>query len=295
MHRPELARRRFLKLLTRIPTFVIVICLTANLFGQMKFPKTPEPGELVQDYAGIINDEDNKAIRGIQFETYEQFDTPIVVVTISSKAEFKAQGEGIERVAYELFNRWQIGKRIEDGKLINQGILLLVSVGDRKARIELGDDWGHRWDNRCDEIMQRSIVKRFKKGDYSGGILEGVKKLATMAEAGPKSSPSLSLFENMDEPINQVSPIPKLWAYLGIGVGLLIMLLGAVVPEWRTPLIITGLSIIALVIFLKILLWVIAIIIGLLSKGKSSDGGWSGDGGFSSGGFSGGGGATGSW
>ena len=295
MHRPELARRRFLKLLTRIPTFVIVICLTANLFGQMKFPKTPEPGELVQDYAGIINDEDNKAIRGIQFETYEQFDTPIVVVTISSKAEFKAQGEGIERVAYELFNRWQIGKRIEDGKLINQGILLLVSVGDRKARIELGDDWGHRWDNRCDEIMQRSIVKRFKKGDYSGGILEGVKKLATMAEAGPKSSPSLSLFENMDEPINQVSPIPKLWAYLGIGVGLLIMLLGAVVPEWRTPLIITGLSIIALVIFLKILLWVIAIIIGLLSKGKSSDGGWSGGGGFSSGGFSGGGGATGSW
>ena len=299
MHRPELARRRFLKLLTRIPTFVIVICLTANLFGQMKFPKTPEPGELVQDYAEIINDEDNKAIRGIQFETYEQFDTPIVVVTISSKAEFKAQGEGIERVAYELFNRWQIGKRIEDGKesgkLINQGILLLVSVGDRKARIELGDDWGHRWDNRCDEIMQRSIVKRFKKGDYSGGILEGVKKLATMAEAGPKSSPSLSLFENMDEPINQVSPIPKLWAYLGIGVGLLIMLLGAVVPEWRTPLIITGLSIIALVIFLKILLWVIAIIIGLLSKGKSSDGGWSGDGGFSSGGFSGGGGATGSW
>ena len=295
MHRPELARRRFLKLLTRIPTFVIVICLTANLFGQMKFPKTPEPGELVQDYAGIINDEDNKAIRGIQFETYEQFDTPIVVVTISSKAEFKAQGEGIERVAYELFNRWQIGKRIEDGKLINQGILLLVSVGDRKARIELGDDWGRRWDNRCDEIMQRAIVKRFKKGDYSGGILEGVKKLAAMAEAGPDSTPSSSFFKNMDEPINRVSPIPKLWAYLGIGVGILVMLPAVAVPEWRTPLIITGLAIIALVIFLKIVLWVVAIIIGLLSKRDSSGSGWSGGGGFSSGGFSGGGGATGSW
>ena len=63
----------------------------------MKFPKTPEPGDLVQDYAGIINGEVNKAIREIQFETYEQFDTPIVVVTISSKAEFKAEGEGIER------------------------------------------------------------------------------------------------------------------------------------------------------------------------------------------------------
>ena len=284
-----------MKLLTRISTFVVVACFAANLFGQMKFPKTPKPGQLVQDYAGIISDEDNKAIREIQFKTFEQFDTPIVVVTISSKAEFKAEGEGIERVAYELFNRWQIGKRIEDGKLINQGILLLVSVGDRKARIELGADWGHRWDNRCDEIMQRSIVKRFKKGDYSGGILEGVKKLAAMAESDPDSSPSLSLFENMDEPLNQVSPIPKLWAYLGIGAGLLVMLLALAVPEWRVPLIGTGLAIIALVIFLKVILWAIAIFIALLTKGDSSGSGWSGGGGFSSGGFSGGGGATGSW
>ena len=284
-----------MKLLTRISTFVVVACFAANLFGQMKFPKTPKPGQLVQDYAGIISDEDNKAIREIQFKTFEQFDTPIVVVTISSKAEFKAEGEGIERVAYELFNRWQIGKRIEDGKLINQGILLLVSVGDRKARIELGADWGHRWDNRCDEIMQRSIVKRFKKGDYSGGILEGVKKLAAMAESDPKSAPSLSLFENMDEPLNQVSPIPKLWAYLGIGIGILVMLLALAVPEWRVPLIGTGLAIIALVIFLKVILWAIAIFIALLTKGDSSGSGWSGGGGFSSGGFSGGGGATGSW
>ena len=284
-----------MKLLTRISTFVVVACFAANLFGQMKFPKTPKPGQLVQDYAGIISDEDNKAIREIQFKTFEQFDTPIVVVTISSKAEFKAEGEGIERVAHELFDRWQIGKRIEDGKLINQGILLLVSVGDRKARIELGADWGHRWDNRCDEIMQRSIVKRFKKGDYSGGILEGVKKLAAMAESDPKSSPSLSLFENMDEPLNQVSPIPKLWAYLGIGIGILVMLLALAVPEWGTPLLITGLAIIALVIFLKVILWAIAIFIALLTKGDSSGSGWSGGGGFSSGGFSGGGGATGSW
>ena len=284
-----------MKLLTRISTFVVVACFAANLFGQMKFPKTPKPGQLVQDYAGIISDEDNKAIREIQFKTFEQFDTPIVVVTISSKAEFKAEGEGIERVAHELFDRWQIGKRIEDGKLINQGILLLVSVGDRKARIELGADWGHRWDNRCDEIMQRSIVKRFKKGDYSGGILEGVKKLAAMAESDPDSSPSLSLFENMDEPLNQVSPIPKLWAYLGIGAGLLVMLLALAVPEWRVPLIGTGLAIIALVIFLKVILWAIAIFIALLTKGDSSGSGWSGGGGFSSGGFSGGGGATGSW
>lgn len=285
-----------MKLSSRISAIVIAVCLTANVFGQMKFPETPAPGQLVHDYAGIISNEDKETIRKIQYETYEQFDTPIVVVTISSKAEFNAAREGIELVAHDLFKYWQIGKRDENDKLLNQGILLLVSVGDRKARIELGDDWGRAWDKRSDDIMQRFIVKRFKAGDYSGGILEGVKKLAAMGKSGPDSSPASQIFENLDEPINQVSPIPKLWGYLAIGVGVLLIVLGFLAPEFRTPLILTGMGIIAVVVFFKLLIWAALLIVGMMGKGDSNGSGdWSGGGGFSSGGFSGGGGATGSW
>lgn len=291
-----------MKLRCGILAILLMICLTANVFGQMEFPETPAPGQLIQDYAGIISEEDKQTIRKIQSQAYDQFNTAIAVVTISSKAEFKASRQGIERVAHDLFNHWQIGKRDKNDNLINQGILLLVSVGDRKARIELGDDWGPAWDKHSDEIMQRSIVKRFKSGDYSGGILAGVKKLAAMGKAGPDAAPSFSfstsLFENMDEPINEVSPIPKVWGYLGIGVGFLLVLLGLAAPEFRTPLIVVGLLIISVIVFFKIFIWGVLIIFGMMGAGKSSSGGgggWSGGGGFSSGGFSGGGGATGSW
>ena len=91
----------------------------------MQFPETPPPGQLVQDYAGIISEADKETIRKIQYEAYEKFDTPIVVVTIASKAEFNARREGIERVAHDLFNQWQIGKRDANDNLINQGLSLI--------------------------------------------------------------------------------------------------------------------------------------------------------------------------
>ena len=268
-------------------------CISAT--AQMQFPETPPPGQLVQDYAAIISEQDKETIRKIQYEAYEKFDTPIVVVTVNSLKEFNAGRQQIEKVAHDLFDHWQIGKRDENDKLINQGILLLVSVGDRKARIELGDDWGRNWDGRCDKIMKHSIVKQFKKGDYSVGIVAGVEKLAAMGKVGPSGFDIYSFADNFNEPINEISPIPKFWAYLMIGAGVLFILLSFAAPQFQTPLLIAGIGLILLAIFFTAVLWALLIIVGMLGKGSSGGGDWSGGGGFSSGGFSGGGGATGSW
>lgn len=51
----------------------------------------------------------------------------------------------VEQYARQLFDHW--GPGFKDR---NYGILLLVSVGDRKARIELGAGWGgEAADRRC--------------------------------------------------------------------------------------------------------------------------------------------------
>ena len=263
--------------------------------AQLQFPETPAPGQLIQDYAGIVSDDDKEEIRRIQYEAYEKFDTPIAVVTVDSLQEFNAGRQQIEKVAHDLFDHWQIGKRDKEDNLINQGILLLVSVGDRKARIELGADWGRNWDGRCDKIMKHSIVKQFKTGDYSAGIMAGVEKLAAMGKVGPGGTDIYSFADNFDEPINEVSPIPKFWAYLMIGAGVLLILLSFATPEYQVPLFIAGMALICLAILFKVAIWIALAIFGMFSKGGSSGGSWSGGGGFSSGGYSGGGGATGSW
>jgi uncharacterized protein len=59
-------------------------------------------------------------------------------------------------------------------------MLLLVSLGDREARIELGADWGGRHDAAAASIMQDLIVPAFKRGDYSTGIVDGVRGMDAM-------------------------------------------------------------------------------------------------------------------
>ena len=54
--------------------------------------------------------------------------TQIVVVTIPS-----LEGEEIADFTNRLFERWELGQKGKDN-----GVLLLIATGDRKARIEVG-------------------------------------------------------------------------------------------------------------------------------------------------------------
>ncbi len=111
-------------------------CLAWRLpAGQI--PPAPTADDLVRDTVGLIQNEDLDHICQVQRSAYETHDTPIVVVTIGKVPS----GEDIESLAMQWFNEWEIGKRKPNGQLVNQGILLLVAVVDRKARIELGADW----------------------------------------------------------------------------------------------------------------------------------------------------------
>ena len=105
---------------------------------------------------------------------------PIIVVTISSMADHSPMRLRIETFARLLFDQWEIGDAEIDGREWNRGILLLISKNDRQARIELGNGWRREKDPQCQQIMKSTIIPHFKRNDYSGGILAGVKALDDM-------------------------------------------------------------------------------------------------------------------
>jgi uncharacterized protein len=85
----------------------------------------------------------------------------VVIATINSL-------EGYEMADYanRLFRHWQLGQK---GK--NNGVLLLISKGDRKVRIEVGRGLeGILTDALSKYIIQGAIVPKFKAGDPSAGI-----------------------------------------------------------------------------------------------------------------------------
>ena len=113
----------------------------------------PGPNEFVRDLAGMITSADEGEIKRIAKAVLSERATPILVVTISSMDAHGGSDLRIETFARLLFDQWGIGHKTLGKSEWNTGILLLVSEGDRKARIELGAGWGREKDDVCSEIM----------------------------------------------------------------------------------------------------------------------------------------------
>ncbi len=271
-------------------------------FAGIKIPDPPAEDYPTADYAELLDEAVEKKLHQVQLASYHEQNTPIVVVTINSMREYGPKDWSIERFGYTWFNKWQIGKRGGEGELINRGILLLVSVGDRKARIELGADWGRDGDRHCSVIMNSKIVPRFKKDDYAGGIEAGVQALAEMAGTPPgQAAPRSSSGRRYRPSRSSGASLPTLPRYLiiiAVIVGIALIGLSFKYPKNQKGLLIAGVVLIAAGLLTYIVIMVVMVFIASRGRGGGGGGGgdWSGGGGgFSSGGFSGGGGASGSW
>ena len=295
------------------------LALTVSVAFSADIPPVPADaagnGDFIHDFAGMLSSQEMNQIGEHQQVAMEQHNTPIIVVTIRRMADYNHSG-GIETFAKQWFNAWKIGT-LDRESGANLGALLLVSAGDRKARIELGADWGRKQDAYCLQVMNGRIVPSFKQGDFAGGITNGVISLKDMAAAGPDGSPPS--IAQQSAPIGQrfqrslrgrngssgsgslgafgFLPIALIVLMVVGGIGLIVA--GIFVPEYRKWLIGGGLMMIALGVCFPI---VAVLALGFLGtrfggSGGSSSGGYSGgySGGGYSGGYSGGGGASGSW
>jgi uncharacterized protein len=207
----------------------------------------------------MIDAADRQSVDGICGKLLGEERIPIFVVTIRSMLDYGAAGHTIEQYARELFDHWGIGSEQR-----NYGILLLVSRGDREARIELGAGWGGTHDSQSAQIMDELIIREFKRGNFSLGILQGVRGLDAMARG-------LGL------------PKPRVpWWHMALFIGGIALTIGVIVSLFRNGRSGWGW---ALIIGLGALLF---FVLRSAASSRGSSGGFGG-------GFSGGGGASGSW
>ncbi|WP_371357348.1 YgcG family protein [Hydrocoleum sp. CS-953] len=77
--------------------------------------------------------------------------------------------------ATKLFNYWGIGKKGQ-----NNGVLFLVSVGDRRVEIETGKGIQQTLPNaKVSNIIDSKIIPEFKSGNFESGVVAGTKELVT--------------------------------------------------------------------------------------------------------------------
>ena len=162
-------------------SFLLCTAEQASAAGFLSVPR-PADRQFVLDLANIISEQDEAAIQKQCDSLLTEKMTPIIVVTVESMAKYGGEGLTIQKFSKLLFNEWQIGQaRAGDGSEWDTGMLLIVSKGDRKARIELGKGWGTSENHTSKSIMDDLIVPKFRKGKSSEGIVAGVNALDKLA------------------------------------------------------------------------------------------------------------------
>lgn len=161
-------------LIMKILIIVVTILLlnkTANAFNPPPAPIPP--------YNNIV-DLDNK----LSSDELRKLDIKINAINRKSKNEIailiihSLEGETISDVSHITFNNWKIGK-----SGLDNGILIVISVVDRRSRIEIGKGIeGEITDLQSNDILKNNLNPHLKGGDFYGGLLETINIISKTIE-----------------------------------------------------------------------------------------------------------------
>jgi uncharacterized protein len=136
----------------------------ANLEGGWVPKLTGGVNDTANVLSGVDRDRISEILRNYERETHHQ----IVVLTIATLG-----GETIEAFSLRTANAWGLGI-----KGVDDGILVTLAMKERRVRVELGKGM-ERFISDADAkaIIDTEMTPAFAKGDYSGGLERGLKRL----------------------------------------------------------------------------------------------------------------------
>lgn len=129
----------------------------STLSFAQNIPERPNPPRLVNDFAGILSTDEREALEQKLVAYSDSTSTQIAIVTVQS-----LEGAAVEDYAATLGEKWGVGTKEN-----HNGVVILLSIGDRKGYIATGygvEDGLNT--NVCAQIYQNILVPRLKEGNY---------------------------------------------------------------------------------------------------------------------------------
>jgi uncharacterized protein len=122
--------------------------------------KALKPQGYVSDFAGVIDAQSKAELENYAARVQQQTGAEMSLVTIRS-----LESEPIEDVANTIFRSWGVGKKGKD-----EGILLLLSVGDRRDRLEVGYGLEPLLPDGFDGEVLRQMRPALRQGQYGEAL-----------------------------------------------------------------------------------------------------------------------------
>ena len=162
-------RKQGMKKFTYIILFVFTTFVTfaqqgPNVSIDQVIKTPPNPPKLVNDFANILTADQKQALETKLFQFDDSTSNQVLVVIVP-----RLEGRDVADAAIEIGRNWGVG-----GKKNNNGVVLLISVEDRKLNISPGYGLEKSLpDLTAQQIIKNVIVPNFKGNDYYRGIDEG--------------------------------------------------------------------------------------------------------------------------
>ncbi|QEM01985.1 TPM domain-containing protein [Mucilaginibacter rubeus] len=144
--------------------FGFTLCVIAAI--AQDFPE--RSNTLVTDYTNTLNPADKQRLETKLVAFNDSTSTQIAVVILKSTGSYDINDYGVQ-----LLRKWGIGQKDK-----NNGVLVLVAIGDRKMSIQTGyGAEGALPDIVTQDIIQNDLKPHFKQGDYYGGLDAGTNSI----------------------------------------------------------------------------------------------------------------------
>jgi uncharacterized protein len=164
----------------RLAWVVLALCSSVALAAPWDIPPPPR-GQWLVDHTGQVSASAAQAVNQLASELDASGAGQLGVLVTQSTSGVRPRDFGTG-----VFNAWGVGHAGA-----NDGVLLMVAVGDRKAEIILGD--GSKIPtSSTDAVMRDHVVANMKRGDLSSAVTSAARELTALARrsSGAAASPA---------------------------------------------------------------------------------------------------------
>ncbi len=118
-------------------------------------------GGYVSDFAGVIDPQSRAELEDYATRVEQATSAQLAFVTIQS-----LNNEPIEDVTIDIFKAWGVGQKKKDN-----GAMLLLSIGDRKSRLEVGGGLGGAVPDGMSGLLLEDMRPALRAGQYGAAMI----------------------------------------------------------------------------------------------------------------------------
>ena len=157
--------------MTRVLSFLLFVTLSATALAQ-QLPEAMSPPRLVNDFANVLSADENTRLEQKLRAYHDSTSTQIAVVVVQDLGGYE-----VVDYAVRLGEKWGVGQGES-----NNGIVVLVSIDDRKAAIVTGYGLeGAITDAATRRIRENQMNPNFRDGNFYKGLDEATTTIIKLA------------------------------------------------------------------------------------------------------------------